>query len=48
MLQAQRVMHISRVTMLPYQQDIYDDNGQVVTQATYENYQKYGGSSFRR
>ncbi|MEO7120622.1 MAG: hypothetical protein ABIY62_05965, partial [Ginsengibacter sp.] len=38
-LQVQRVIRIDRVTMLPYQQDIYDDKGEVVTQATYEKYQ---------
>jgi outer membrane lipoprotein-sorting protein len=45
-LRRERVLHISRVTMLPYQQDIYDENGQVVTQATYENYTKYGETQF--
>jgi outer membrane lipoprotein-sorting protein len=45
-LQVQRVVRISRVSMLPYQQDIYDDTGQVVTQATYEAYQNYGGQQF--
>jgi outer membrane lipoprotein-sorting protein len=45
-LHVQRVVRINRVTMLPYQQDIYDDKGEVVTQATYENYQTYGGQQF--
>ena len=45
-LQVQRVIRINRVTMLPYQQDIYDDKGEVVTQATYENYQTYAGQQF--
>jgi outer membrane lipoprotein-sorting protein len=45
-LQVQRVVHISRVTMLPFEQDIYDDNGQIVTQATYEAYQNYGDQQF--
>jgi outer membrane lipoprotein-sorting protein len=45
-LHVQRVVRINRVTMLPYQQDIYDDKGEVVTQATYENYQMYGGQQF--
>jgi len=45
-LQRTRVLHISRVNMLPYQQDIYDDSGQVVTQATYENYTTYQGQQF--
>jgi outer membrane lipoprotein-sorting protein len=45
-LQVERVVRINRITMLPFQQDIYDDNGQVVTQATYEGYQSYGGQQF--
>jgi outer membrane lipoprotein-sorting protein len=45
-LHVQRVIHINRVTMMPYQQDIYDDDGEVVTQATYESYQAYGGQQF--
>jgi outer membrane lipoprotein-sorting protein len=45
-LQMERVVHISRVTMLPFGQDIYDDNGQIVTQATYEAYQNYNGQQF--
>lgn len=45
-LRVQRVIRINRVTMLPYQQDIYDDKGEVVTQATYDNYQTYGGQQF--
>jgi outer membrane lipoprotein-sorting protein len=45
-LHIQRVIHINRVTMLPYQQDIYDDRGAIVTQATYENYQTYLGQQF--
>jgi outer membrane lipoprotein-sorting protein len=45
-LQMLRVLHISRVTMLPFEQDIYDDSGQIVTQATYEAYQNYDGQQF--
>jgi outer membrane lipoprotein-sorting protein len=45
-LQVQRVVRISRVTMLPFQQDIYDDKGEIVTQATYDGYQEYGGQQF--
>ncbi|MGA8938060.1 MAG: hypothetical protein WB439_02740 [Acidobacteriaceae bacterium] len=45
-LEVERVIHISRVTMLPYQQDIYDDKGEMVTQAMYEGYQTYGGQQF--
>jgi outer membrane lipoprotein-sorting protein len=42
----ERVIHISRVTMLPYEQDIYDDSGQTVTVATYDKYQQYNGQQF--
>jgi outer membrane lipoprotein-sorting protein len=45
-LHVQRVVRINRVTMLPYQQDIYDDKGELVTQATYDDYQAYGGQQF--
>ncbi len=45
-LQPVRIVHISRVNMLPFQQDIYDDHGQIVTQATYEAYQAYGTEQF--
>lgn len=45
-LHVQRVVRINRVTMLPYQQDIYDDKGEIVTQATYEDYQTHGGQQF--
>jgi len=41
-----RVIHIGRTTMLPYRQDIYDTDGNVVTQATYSNYKKYGDINF--
>ncbi len=41
-----RVIHISRVNMLPYQQDIYDDEGKIATQAVYSNYQNFGDVRF--
>jgi outer membrane lipoprotein-sorting protein len=41
-----RVIHIGRSTLLPYQQDIYDQNGYVVTQAFYSNYQPFGDIQF--
>jgi outer membrane lipoprotein-sorting protein len=41
-----RVVHISRENLLPYQQDIYNDQGQVVTRAFYSEYQKFGDISF--
>jgi len=45
-LQTLRVIHIGRSNLLPYQQDIYDEKGQLVTQAMYENYQKFGDVEF--
>ncbi len=45
-LRMRRVVHVSRVTMLPFQQDIYNDRGEVETQATYDSYQTYGGVPF--
>ena len=45
-LQAERVVHISRVTGLPFEQDVYDDGGAVVTQARYEAYQPFNGQQF--
>jgi outer membrane lipoprotein-sorting protein len=36
-----RVIHIGRVSLLPYQQDIYGADGTVVTRAFYSNYQKF-------
>jgi hypothetical protein len=41
-----RVVHISRANLLPYQQDIYDADGKVVTQALYSDYQKFGDIDF--
>jgi outer membrane lipoprotein-sorting protein len=41
-----RVIHIGRSTLLPYQQDIYDPNGHVITQAFYSNYQTFGDVQF--
>jgi outer membrane lipoprotein-sorting protein len=45
-LQTVRVIHISRTNMLPYQQDIYDDQGRVVTQALYDKYAEVNGIEF--
>ena len=41
-----RVLHISRDNLLPYQQEIYDASGQIVTRANYSNYQRYGAIQF--
>lgn len=40
------VVHISRANLLPYQQDIYDADGRIVTQAFYSDYQKFGDVNF--
>ena len=45
-IHTERVVHISRANLLPYQQDIYDASGRVVTRATYSGYQKYGDIQF--
>lgn len=45
-LKTQRVIHVGRATLLPYQQDIYDDKGRLVTVATYENYKMFGQTAF--
>jgi outer membrane lipoprotein-sorting protein len=41
-----RMIHFSRVTLLPFQQDIYNDKGQVETSATYDRYQEFNGVQF--
>ncbi len=41
-----RMLHISRVDMLPFQQDIYDAQGRVATIATYDKYQEVNGQQF--
>lgn len=41
-----RVIHIGRSTLLPYQQDIYGPDGNIVTRATYSNYQYLGEIPF--
>lgn len=38
MLALVRVVHISRLTLLPVQQDVYDHEGEIMTQAVYEDY----------
>jgi outer membrane lipoprotein-sorting protein len=45
-LQTARVLHYSRVTLLPFQQDIYDDSGRIVTTVLYDKYQKFGDIDF--
>ena len=41
-----RVIHINSTDLLPYQQDIYDKEGHVVTKAYYSNYQFHGNTPF--
>jgi outer membrane lipoprotein-sorting protein len=41
-----RLIHISRASLLPYQQDIYDSDGNVVTRAIYSNYQSFNDVLF--
>jgi outer membrane lipoprotein-sorting protein len=41
-----RVIHISRTTLLPYQQDLYDADGNIVTRAFYSNYQTFNDIPF--
>lgn len=41
-----RVIHINSTDLLPYQQDIYDKDGQVVTKAYYSNYAYYGTTPY--
>ena len=41
-----RVLHISRDNLLPYQQEIYDSTGQIVTRVNYSNYQDFGTIRF--
>ncbi len=45
-LKTQRVVHIGRETLLPYQQDSYDEKGRLVTVANYDAYQKFGDQLF--
>jgi hypothetical protein len=43
-----RVVHIDRMNLLPWEQDIYNAEGKVETQAFYSNYQKFGDINFPR
>ena len=45
-LHLERLVHFSRVTLLPFEQDIYNDKGEVVTVATYDKYQEFNGIQF--
>jgi hypothetical protein len=41
-----RVIHIGRIDLLPYEQDIYNAEGKIETQAIYSNYRKFGDINF--
>ena len=41
-----RTIGFSRIDLRPYRQRIYDQQGNVATDAHYENYNDYGGTSF--
>jgi hypothetical protein len=41
-LAKERVIHISRVNLLPYEQDLYDDQGRIQTTISYSKFQKFG------
>ena len=41
-----RLIHISRVDLLPIEQDIYDEQGRIVTTATYSRYETFNGQKF--
>ncbi len=45
-LKTQRVIHIGRATLLPFQQDIYDEQGQLVTVVNYDDYKLFGKTTF--
>ena len=45
-LERVRVIHIGRTTLLPYEQDIYDHHGRVVTQVVYSRYARSGDTDF--
>lgn len=45
-MRMERLVHFSRVSLLPFEQDIYDDKGQPQTIATYDNYQDFNGIQF--
>jgi outer membrane lipoprotein-sorting protein len=41
-----RVIHFGRVTLQPYEQDIYDHEGRIVTTVQYDKYQKFGDLNY--
>jgi hypothetical protein len=45
-LEPRRVVYFHRDDLQPYQQDIYDSDGNLVTQVTYAGYQDFDGSKY--
>ena len=45
-VETMRVIHIGRIDLLPYQQDIYDHHGRVVTEVYYSRYAKSSDIEF--
>lgn len=45
-LERVRVIHLGRLTLLPYQQDIYDHEGRIITVVNYDKFQKVGAIDF--
>jgi len=45
-LQTLRVIHFNRTTLLPYRQDIYDDQGRLATTTLYDKYKTFGDRQF--
>jgi outer membrane lipoprotein-sorting protein len=41
-----RVIHFSRVDLAPFEEDIYDQNGNIETQVIYGPYQKFGTTKY--
>ena len=45
-LELVRVIHIGRATLRPYEQDIYDPDGRIVTKVFYDKYQTFNGTLY--
>ncbi len=45
-LETLRVIHFNRTTLLPYRQDIYDDQGRLATTTLYDDYKTFGDRQF--
>jgi hypothetical protein len=45
-LETLRVIHFNRTTLVPYRQDIYDDQGRLATTTLYDQYKAFGDKQF--